>query len=228
MQKSWNFGIGFLVLFSMGLPGYAQEGGWAGPLPDTSAVHLVPDLRPALVELEKGNTGSAIVALREVVRLHENHIQALRLLASAYLRIEDYDQALEICRKIAALDSSDVNTKVALGYLYQKLNNLSMSEQHYQSARQMRPDLIQVYQGLGWIYLQTGRLEDALKMVSETTTRAPNYAPNYILQGRVLMAQGLFEEAAIAYNRAFALQSSLREEYGILLQELGLRHRVGH
>jgi len=47
------------------------------------------------------------------------------------------------------------------------------------------------------------------------------------LMGRALTAQGFFEDAAIAYNRAFALQSKLRDRYGILLQELGLRHQLG-
>jgi len=63
-------------------------------------------------------------------------------------------------------------------------------------------------------------------MASETTERMPHYALNYILMARALTAQGFFEDAAIAYNRAFALQNDLREQYGILLQELGLRHRL--
>ncbi|MDA0712034.1 MAG: hypothetical protein O3B73_17695, partial [bacterium] len=93
-------------------------------------------------------------------------------------------------------------------------------------ALTLKTGLIGAYQGLGWVHLARGEFEQALDMVTETTERAPTYAPNYILMGRVLTSQGFFEDAVIAYNKAFALQSSLRETYGILLQELRLRHGI--
>ena len=41
------------------------------------------------------------------------------------------------------------------------------------------------------------------------------------------LAQGFFTDAAVAYRRAFSLDPGLREQYGVLLQELSLRHSVG-
>ena len=140
--------------------------------------------------------------------------------------MEDFDRAIDVCQQLAVRDSTDVSALVALGYLYQRIGDTILAEQYYQQGLALDPDVIAAYQGLGWIYLKTGQLERALDMASETTERRPHYALNYILMGRVLTAQGFFEDAAIAYNRAFALQHDLREQYGILLQELGLRRRL--
>ena len=190
------------------------------------SIVLDPALKSVVDSLETGRSGGAAVALRDILEKNPAHTQALRLLISAYLRMEDFDRAIDACQQLAAHDSTDASALVALGYLYQRIGDIILSEQYYLQGLALDPDVIAAYQGLGWIYLKTGRLEQALNMASETTERMPHYALNYILMGRALTAQGFFEDAAIAYNRAFALQNDLREQYGILLQELGLRHRL--
>jgi len=196
------------------------------PYVDSLAVVLAPELQGAVASLEAGDPMTAIVELRDIVRNNETHVQALRLLASAYLKVEDFTQGIDTCLKLAAIDSQNAGIRITLGYLYHQLGDVASAELYYRSALLLDDDALQAYQGLGWVYLRTDRLEETLDMVTETTERAPNYAPNYILMGRALTAQGFFEDAAIAYNRAFALDNTLRERYGILLQELGLRHRL--
>ena len=193
---------------------------------DSMAVILDPTLKSVVDSLEAGNPGAAAVALRDILEQNPVHTQALRLLISAYLRMEDFDRAIDAGQQLAVQDSADASALVTLGYLYQQIGDIILSEQYYQQGLALNPDVIAAYQGLGWIYLKTGQLEQALDMASETTERMPHYALNYILMGRALTAQGFFEDAAIAYNRAFALQNDLREQYGILLQELGLRHQL--
>ncbi len=187
---------------------------------------LAPALKSVVDSLESGNPGGAAVALRDFLEKNPLHTQALRLLISSYLRMEDFDRAIDACQQLASQDSTDASALVTLGYLYQQIGDIILSEQYYQQGLVLNPDIIAAYQGLGWIYLKTGRLEQALDMASETTERMPHYALNYILMGRALTAQGFFQDAAIAYNRAFALQNDLRKQYGILLQELGLRHQL--
>ena len=193
---------------------------------DSMVVILDPTLKSVVDSLEAGNPGAATVVLRDILEKNSTHTQALRLLISSYLRMEDFDRAIDACQLLAVQDSTDASALVALGYLYEKIGDIILSEQYYQQGLALDPDIIAAYQGLGWIYLKKGQLERALDMASETAERRPHYALNYILMGRALTAQGFFEDAAIAYNRAFALQNDLREQYGILLQELGLRHQL--
>ena len=214
--------LGIIVVILLGAKiSNAQE-----VLESNDSIVLDPALKSVVDSLETGRSGGAAVALRDILEKNPAHTQALRLLISAYLRMENFDRAIDVCQQLAARDSTDASALVALGYLYQRIGDIILSEQYYLQGLALDPDVIAAYQGLGWIYLKTGRLEQALDMASETTERMPHYALNYILMGRALTAQGFFEDAAIAYNRAFALQNDLREQYGILLQELGLRHRL--
>lgn len=192
---------------------------------DTLGARVDPVLRGAITAMEAGDYLSAVVELREIAaRDTAANLQALRLMASAYRRMEDYVQSVSICEQISQIDSLGASSEVALGFLHSELGDFDSAEQHYLIALQRDPDQILAYQGLGWLLLQRGRLEQALDMVTETTERAPTYAPNYLLMGRVLTAQGFFEDAVVAYDRAFALRGDLREHYGILRQELLRRH----
>ena len=193
-------------------------------LPDSVAAILDPGLKAAAASLSAGYPMAAAAELRDILLQNPTHTQALRLLISAHLRAENFDQAIAACQQLTVLDSTDAGVLIALGYLHQRLGAAALAEQFYHQGLGLDPSIITAYQNLGWLYLKTERAEQTLDMVDETTDRAPDYAPNYILLGRALSVQGLFEDAAIAYNRAFALQSGLREHYGILLQELGLRH----
>ena len=193
---------------------------------DSSGVVIGPELQAPIAAMETGDYLAAVLELREIVRRDSTHISALRLMASAYHHLDDYVQAIDACRRLVALDSADAHAEVALGFYHQKLGDFEGAELQYRQAVMKDAGAILAYQGLGWIYLQRGQFEKALDMVTETTERVPNYAPNYVLMGRVLTVQGVFEDAAVAYNRAFALQADLRDRYGILLQELGLRHRL--
>ncbi len=210
------------------VPAAAEEAGDLTPgfQSDSISVEVSPELYGPIQAMQAGDYAAAAEELHELVGRDSSHVQALRLLASASIHLDAYAQAIRMCRRISVLDSTDVGVVVALGFLYQIQGDFDLAEMYYRQALKRDPNMIQAYQGLGWTYLQRRRLEQALDMVTRTSERAPDYAPNYLLMGRVLTAQGFFENAAVAYGRAFALRPELREQYGILLQELALRHRL--
>lgn len=233
MMSRWP--VGLVVFFFMAVA-HAQDALERPDVMDATAVIpadsmasiLDPKLKRAAVSLRAGNPRVAVAELRGILQQTPAHPQALRLLAAAHLRMENFAGAIETCRQLSVQDSTDAGVLIALGYLNQRRDSMALAEQFYLRGLELDPNIIAAYQGLGWLYLETGRTERALDMVGETTERAPGYAPNYILLGRALTVQGFFADAAIAYSRAFALQSDLRERYGILLQELGLRHPSRH
>ena len=190
----------------------------------TEAIPL--ELQAAVEAMEIGDYTAAAAELQGIVVQDSTNLPALRLLASTFIHLEAYVQAIQICRQIGKIDSTDAGGVATLGFLYQKQGDYDLAEMYYLQAIGKDPNFVQAYQGLGWIYLQNRKLQQAFEMVTQTTERAPDYAPNYVLMGRVLTAQGFFENAKRVYKRAFALDSRLRARYGILLQELSLRHRL--
>ena len=195
--------------------------------PDASRVQLAPEMLVAVAAMEAGDYPLAATELQALTLEDSANVDALRMLASAYLRQEAYAPAVPVCERIAVLDSADAGARVALGFLHEKLGDLDRSLMAYTEALEKDAEMIQAYQGMGWILLKRRQLQDAMNMIAKSTELAPGYAPNYVLMGRVLTAQGFFEDARQAFETAFRLNPRLREQYGILLQELVLRHRLG-
>ncbi len=194
---------------------------------DSFNVQLAPEMLVAVAAMEAGDYPLAATELQALTLEDSANVDALRMLASAYLRQEAYAPAVPVCERIAVLDSADAGARVALGFLHEKLGDLDRSLMAYTEALEKDAEMIQAYQGMGWILLKRRQLQDAMNMIAKSTELAPGYAPNYVLMGRVLTAQGFFEDARQAFETAFRLNPRLREQYGILLQELVLRHRLG-
>lgn len=191
---------------------------------DSVATLLAPELHAAAAAMEAGDYSLAAAKLEALARHDTSNVGVLRMLASAYLRQEAYASAVPVCERIAALDSTDSGVRVALGFLHGKKGEFDRSVVAYRDAIDVNAEAVQAYQGLGWIHLQRRELQEALNMIAKSTELAPEYAPNYVLMGRVLTAQGFYENARQAFQTAFRLDPELREQYGILLQELVLRH----
>ena len=193
---------------------------------DSAIVIMAPELHAAAAAMEAGDYAMAAAELEALTEADTANAGALRMLASAYLRLEAYASAVPVCERIAVLDSTDAGVRVALGFLQGKLGNAERALDAYREAVEVDAETVQAYQGMGWIHLQRRELQDAMNMIAKSTELAPEYAPNYVLMGRVLTSQGFFENARQAFETAFRLDPRLREQYGILLQELVLRHRL--
>ena len=191
---------------------------------DSVATLLAPELHVAAAAMEAGDYSLAVAKLEALARHDTANVGVLRMLASAYLRQEAYASAVPVCERIAVLDSTDSGVRVALGFLRGKMVDFERSLVAYRDAIDVNAETVQAYQGLGWIHLQRRELQEAMNMIAKSTELAPEYAPNYVLMGRVLTAQGFYEDARQAFQTAFRLEPGLREQYGILLQELVLRH----
>ena len=193
---------------------------------DSVGVVIPPELDGPRAAMSTGDYAAAVAELKDIVRRDSSHTLAMRLLASAYSHLNAEVQAIQVCQRISAIDSADAGVEVALGFFHQRLGDFDTAQGHYRQALERNPNAIQAYLGLSWMYLQRRQLEQALEMVTRVTEQAPNHALAYLQMGRILTAQGFFSDAAVAYRRAFALRPGLRERYGILLQELTIRHNM--
>jgi tetratricopeptide (TPR) repeat protein len=195
---------------------------------EDSLISIVdPVLSGAITSMEAGNNEGAVAELEDIILQTPGHIQALRLQTSCYIRLKNHEAAIGACLQIAAQDSFDTSAYVALGYLYQASADLDNAELYYSLALDKDPTLYRALFGLGWINLDRRNLDAAHEASTRITELAPDYAPNYVLLGRVLTVKGFYKEAARAFRRGFSLDPSLRARYGILLQELTIRYRLG-
>ena len=193
---------------------------------DSTLVVVDPILLGAIASMEAGDNEAAAAELEDIVFGAPDHLQALRLQASCYIRLRDIEGAIATCLQIAGLDSLDTTAEIALGYLYEKAGDPDNAELYYSLALEKEPEAYHAIFGLGWIQMERRDLDAAHDAATRITEIAPDYAPNYVLLGRVLTVKGFYKEAARAFRRGFGLDLSLRNRYGILLQELGQRHQL--
>lgn len=204
-----------------------------------SVMPFPPELEPAAAAMHQGHNAMAAEELRDfitratpspgsdpTVTLQPDALSAMRLLAAVYIRMDALNPAIDLCRRISSADSLDAAPEVALGYLHFRRGQLDTAAVHYRMALQRNPADGEAYVGLGWIHLKRRELEAAMSMATAANERSPNDPVNAILVGRILTAQGFYKDAADSYQRAFRLAPSLRERYGILWQELMMRHKL--
>ena len=196
--------------------------------PEDSLAPFVVDpiLQGAIASMEGGDNEAAVEELEDIILQAPDHLQALRLQASCYLRLHNFESAIATCLQIADLDSLDTTAQIALGYLYEISGEADNAELYYSLALEKDPEAYHAIFGRGWIYLERREFDAAHDAATRIAEIAPDYAPNYILLGRVLTIKGFYKEAARAFRRGFRLDPSLRNRYGILLQELTIRHRL--
>lgn len=193
---------------------------------ETMGVVLDPGLAGVQLSMENGDYTSAASELSDFLLQRMGHVQALRLLASCYLNLDDLEQSIQASLQIAAIDTLDAGILSSLGYLYHRSGDLDSATLYYSLAEQKDPLNPYSRFGKAWIYVARRDFETAHGLATRITELAPDFAENYLLLGRVLTAKGLYREAARSYRHAFRLDSSLRTSYGVLLQELTLRHGV--
>ncbi len=228
-----RFCVVAFVWLLLGGAGYAQTGldALLQPAdidlsPDTAGVVLDPGLDGVRLSMENGDYASAASELGDFLLHRTGHLQALRLLASCYLHLDDLEQSIQAGLQVAAIDTLDAGILSSLGYLYHRSGDLDNALLYYSLAEEKDPTNPHSRFGKAWIHVARRDFETAHEMATRITELAPDFAENYLLLGRVLTAKGFYREAARSYRHAFRLDSSLRTSYGVLLQELTLRHGV--
>ena len=193
---------------------------------DTLGVVLDPGLAGVQLSMENGDYASAVSELNDFLLQRTGHLQALRLMASCYLHLDDLEQSIQASLQVAAIDTLDAGILSSLGYLYHRSGDLDSASLYYSLSEQRDPSNATSRFGKAWIYVARRDFETAHELATRITELAPDFAENYLLLGRVLTAKGLYREAARSYRHAFRLKPGLRTSYGVLLQELTLRHGV--
>ena len=77
----------------------------------------------------------------------------------------------------------------------------------------MRPDSAEVHHNLGYAFLESGRLDDALASFDSALRLRPRYASARNNKGTVFLRKGRFEEAGRAFEAAIQADSEFRPAY---------------
>ena len=138
------------------------------------------------------------------------------LRAVAYPRSNEGDElAVEMVKKSIALDSMYAPSYALLGDRLHTLANYGLldtkesrkAENYLQKGLIMNPDLLKAMGGLAFIYTETGRIEEAVKLTRKMIEISPNNADAHFNLSYIYRYVGMNDEAVIETDKALALDS---------------------
>lgn len=122
-----------------------------------------------------------------------------------------HEDALRCYREALSRDPEAADIQVQLGYVLLDAEQPQAAEQAFLKALESDPAEYSAYLGLSECYRHAGRHEDQARMVKEALALAPEDGDVWNAQGVALEVQGQLEGATEAYDRALALDPSLRK-----------------
>lgn len=174
----------------------------------------------------------AIRQCLEVLKVDKENQAALTMAAFAYLQKEEYDKALEMCKKeidtYATAGMALENRYLADAFFYSaiaywKKGNLDKAIYHANRAALIRRSDADVMFFLGRLYYEKGLLVNAENYFQKAIRFDPKYLDAHYGLAQVYEKMGLLGMAVNEYERAYQLDSSrkeFREKSDELLEKL--------
>jgi tetratricopeptide (TPR) repeat protein len=122
---------------------------------------------PAREEFNRGNqiigrdSNAGIAALHKAIEIFPEYFEALELLGTQYVKIEQFDNAAPILERALVVNDKAVTSMYALGVAYLKLNRLNESIQWLEKSADLNSDSANTYMMLGLAYGHARNLDQA-------------------------------------------------------------------
>lgn len=142
-----------------------------GP-PGVVFVQAVPaaalaEFEHAASSIKEKNSQLAVAALQRAIEIFPDYFDALELLGTQYVKVDQFENAIPILTRALAVNSKSTSGWYALGVAHLKLGQLNESIESLRTAVTLGPINPNAYLMLGLAYGNTGSLdqaEGALKM----------------------------------------------------------------
>lgn len=153
---------------------------------------------------QTGDTADAAECYVRANLIHPDSAWTLRQLAQAYVRLGQYDQALETLHDLEKLNPDDVNTLLRLGECLIALNRPEQAFEKLHKADYLQPDG-RALRALAWCSLLTGQYEQANKYYAKILGSQPT-AEDCLNAGHAAWLSGQPSEALVYYQQCLRLQ----------------------
>jgi tetratricopeptide (TPR) repeat protein len=185
------------------------------------ALALQPDYTEAIVlqaglNINSGNFGAAIAALKPVVEKNPRVLQPWLLLADAYRKQGNFDEALAVFDQIEKHFPKQPQTPLSKGFIYLQQNKKTEAREAFRQTLALSPGYPPAEEQLVNLDLSEGHLPEALKRAEDLVAANPKQAGVYLLLAKVHHAQKDIAQTENALRKAIALQPDLPEAYFML------------
>jgi uncharacterized protein (TIGR02466 family) len=193
------------------LAAYAGNVEEACDLLEDAISHRGPTV-PAAWQVRLGDLRVQLGKLDDGVRAYETALSAAPDEKAAWVGLatardaqRNTPAAIKAWERVVALDHDDWEAAISLGEGWMEIREFDRAEESFAKAGKGDPGRPAVMVGRGMLEMYRSRPNEAIATFQTCSARHPKYAPGHAALGAVLRAEGRFEEAAQALERAKAL-----------------------
>lgn len=144
-----------------------------------------------------GQYDAARAAYSEARRSHPHNVDVLRGLAALLTSTQNYDDAIAMWRRVAALSREDTDLQLQIALLHSRAEQVTEAMAVAAEILRREPGNFQARRLLGGLYFRTGQFDLALTQLRAALSAVPNDLHALNLLGRTLSRLGKQEGLAI-------------------------------
>jgi Flp pilus assembly protein TadD len=159
--------------------------------------------------IDRGDFASAILKLRQVVRMDPNDAQAFCSLGVAYQQSGQLDQARLQYDQALKLDPRNASANNNLGALLVATEDWDQAQKYIRRALEINPRYAKAHHNLGVVLTKQRKWQEAVASLQRATEIDPNFAKAHQDLGSVQRALGAIDQTVFHYRRALQLNPKL-------------------
>lgn len=199
-------------------------GAFAQDLPEDG----VKKVKQAVYLMDNGNLDNAILLLNNVLETYPKSYNAKYELAIAYYMKEDYDTAIDICKKLQKHENANASLYQIWGNAYDMKGERDKAVEMYDKGLKKFPNSGQLYLEKGNIAQLNRDYYEALVLYEKGIEVQPDFTSNYYRASQILAASSepIF---AILYATVYRLldpNSERSAEMGAMIADIYKEHLV--
>ncbi len=163
----------------------------------------------------------ALAAFEKALQLKPDLVSALIFSGIANYQLSKPAQATKLLERVVELSPADPLAQTWLAHSYAAQSRYREAVDHFLAASERSPNDVDIWYGLGQVYLRLGRQE-----VERLTEIAPNGARVLQLAGDLWLLRGEPDNALALYQQALKRRPGITEVQRIVGQLLGQRGKT--
>jgi len=182
---------------------YADELAEEGKLLHAAQIyHKIIKAEPEFIEayyelstiyLDWGKYQAAERILLQALERNRENIEIIFLLGNLYLRIEQFDKAIELYKMLEGKRLPQVHFNMGIAYFYK--NDIQKAEKHLRLTMKYDPDFPQINESLGEILIKKKAFSEAIKYLERSIKIDPYSWINHYLLGVAYASNYHWKEA---------------------------------
>jgi type IV pilus assembly protein PilF len=146
----------------------------------------------------------AIEYLQRAIRLKPDYAPAINTLGNTYSAMGQWDKAIETYEKIIedAFYGTPHFALSNMGVAYYNKKDYAQAEHYFLEALKLNPDFVNALAGLGTMYIDLGRYDEAVMRLERAVRKDPKVGKLHFELGRAYRGQGDTVKAKAEFHKA--------------------------